>query len=369
VALLGAWVAWFFLARVTLYEVTDTARLENVVYPVESSILGRVVATQLVLGQEVQASDVLVELDAKAQRLQLKEEQVQLATLPAQLNALRDEIKLEEQALREERQATRLALDEARARYREAEATMRFAEEEAKRLTRLHASGVVAELDLLRARAEVQKRLAAANTLHFAVGRLDWDQRTKESERKTRLEQLKREITQLEGQIATAAVTIKRLEYEIEQHLIRAPMTGRLEEIANVEIGAVVSKGDKIGAVVPQGKLKAIAYFLPQAALGRIRPGQHARLRLYGFPWTQYGSISATVMGVASEARDGRVRVELTIHPNPVSPIPFQHGLPGTVEVEVDHVSPATLVLRVAGRHLSVRRSELTPRDDREAER
>jgi membrane fusion protein (multidrug efflux system) len=76
-------------------------------------------------------------------------------------------------------------------------------------------------------------------------------------------------------------------------------------------------------------------------------------MRLDGFPWTQYGTIAATVTSVASEVRDGRVRVELTVHPNPASPIPFQHGLPGSVEVEVEHVSPATLLLRVAGKLLA----------------
>ena len=34
--------------------------------------------------------------------------------------------------------------------------------------------------------------------------------------------------------------------------------------------------------------------------------------------------------------------------------IPLQHGLPGTVEVEVERVSPATLVLREVGKHLGV---------------
>jgi hypothetical protein len=77
--------------------------------------------------------------------------------------------------------------------------------------------------------------------------------------------------------------------------------------------------------------LKIITDFLPPAALGRIQPGQPARLRLEGFPWTQYGAVSATVASVASEVRDGWVRVELA------------------VRAEVDHVSPATLVLRTAG--------------------
>jgi hypothetical protein len=32
----------------------------------------------------------------------------------------------------------------------------------------------------------------------------------------------------------------------------------------------------------------------------------------------------------------------------------LQHGLPGTVEVEVERISPATLVLREVGTHLGV---------------
>jgi Cation efflux system protein CusB domain 1 len=92
-----------------------------------------------------------------------------------------------------------------------------------------------------------------------------------------------------------------------------------------------------------------MADFLPSAAIGRIQTGQPARLRLEAFPWTQYGAVSATVASVASEVRGGQVRVELAVRPDAVPLIPLQHGLPGTVEVEVDHVSPVTLVLRTAG--------------------
>ncbi|MFQ5904353.1 MAG: HlyD family secretion protein, partial [Candidatus Binatia bacterium] len=53
--LLGAWAVWFCLARVAVYEVTDTARLEadRAAHPVEAPVAGRVVATRLALGQEV----------------------------------------------------------------------------------------------------------------------------------------------------------------------------------------------------------------------------------------------------------------------------------------------------------------------------
>jgi len=352
--LLGSWVGWFLFAQVTLYEVTDTARLEvgREVHPIQVSAAGRVVATRLTLGGEVQAGDVLVELDTEAERHRLEEERASLATVSAQLDVLRKEVVAEEQAGREDQRAAHAALSEARVQAQGAEVAVSFAEEEAERWTRLQARGYVAELDLLRARDEAQKRRTTANALCLEVSHLEKDQRTKKSDRKARFERLNREVSQLEGQLATTTEVIERLAYEIEKRRIRAPAAGRLGEVANLRIGAFVLEGDRLGAIVPQGELRAVAHFLPPPALGRIQPGQPARMRLQGFPWTQYGTIAATVASVANEIRDGRVRVELTVHPDPTSPIPFQHGLPGAVEVAVDHVSPATLLLRLAGKFL-----------------
>src|SRR5262249_14310840 len=66
----------------------------------------------------------------------------------------------------------------------------------------------------------------------------------------------------------------------------------------------------------------------------------------------QYGFVSADVRRVASEVRDGTVRVELAVVPDPESRIPLQHALPGSIEVLVENVSPARLLFRSAGRLL-----------------
>jgi membrane fusion protein (multidrug efflux system) len=229
----------------------------------------------------------------------------------------------------------------------------RAADEEAELFTRLQARALPSQLDALRAKAEAQKRQAAADTLRLAVSRAEGDHRTQESDRKAHLEGLRRDVTRLTGEMATATATVERLTHEIERRRIRAPMAGRLGEVAGLRIGSVVSEGDRLAAVVPYGELTVVADFPPPSALGRIRPGQSARLRLEGFPWTQYGSLAATVSRVASEVRNGHVRVELAIHPDWASPIPLQHGLPGTVEVQVERVALATLVLRTAGKLLA----------------
>ena len=175
------------------------------------------------------------------------------------------------------------------------------------------------------------------------------EQQTRDSEREVRLRRVQLEITRLEGERATATAAIERLQYEVEQRHVRAAVSGRLGEVEALRIGAVVREGDKLGVVVPSGAVRVIAEFLPSAALGRIRPGQPARMRLQGFPWAQYGTISATVASVGSEVRDGRVRVELVVNGSGAR-IPIQHGLPGSVEVQVEYASPASLALRAAGR-------------------
>jgi membrane fusion protein (multidrug efflux system) len=329
-----------------VYAVTDTARLEveRAAHPIETPVDGRVVVTHLVLGREVQGGAVLVELEAEPQRLQREEERTRLAALTHQLEALRAEVATTAQALTESQQAARLALDEAGAQFQEAQARAQFATEEATRSTRLHARGFLAELDLLRVQAEAQRRQAAASSLRLAIDRLQREQRTRESDRKAQLERLKREITNLEGQRTTIAATLERLAHELERRHIRAPVAGRLGEVATLQIGMFLKAGDKLGAVVPAGSLKLVAEFLP-------------------FPWTQYGSLATTVSNVASEVRDGWVRVELAMAAPQEARMPLQHGLRGTVEVEVEQATPATLVLRAAGQLLARPRAWLAARD------
>jgi membrane fusion protein (multidrug efflux system) len=158
-----------------------------------------------------------------------------------------------------------------------------------------------------------------------------------------------------------SAAALGRLEHEIDLRRVRAPVKGRLGDVATLRVGAVVKEGDKLGAVIPTGDIRIVADYTPGSAVGRIRPGQSARMHPEGFPWTQYGSLRATVERVANEPRSGRIRVELVVARDPGGAIPLQHGLPGTLEIEVDRVSPAVLVLRSAGGRFSAPASAHEP--------
>lgn len=361
VIVLGGWFVWAWRARVSLYEVANTARLEveHAAYPIEAQVSGKVVKNYLVLGQHVDAGQLLIELDDASERFKLEEQQAQPLARESQVAALRSEIAAGEKALNEARQTASAALDQARAQVREAEEAARFAHIEEDRLSPLRASGVISELELLRLKSETQKRDAAAAGARLAVVKLEQEHRTIGRDREAQLERLKSEITRLESQMFTDRATIKKMEHEIGIRRIEASVSGQVGEVTEQHPGTFIQAGAKLGAIIPEGGLKIVAHFPAESALGRIQPGQPALLRLDGFPWGQYGSLAATVTTVAGEAKDGHVRVELQMLRDQVSAIPLQHGLPGTIEIEVRKVSPLMLVLEYVAASLGAAREKV----------
>lgn len=135
---------------------------------------------------------------------------------------------------------------------------------------------------------------------------------------------------------------------------------GKLGEVGAVRMGSVLKEGDRIATIVAPGNLRVVAQLPPASALGRVKEGQLARVRLEGFPWTEFGDVTAQVTQVASEVRDNHARVELTILKHSEL-IPLQHGMPATAEIGIEKASPAQLVLRAAGQLVAKARSEPAP--------
>ena len=354
ITILGGWTAWLVMARVSVYEISDSGRIEvdTSLYPISVPITGKVMTTYLAVGREVKAGDLLIEFEATDERLRLDEARTQVATLAPQLGALRDEVAAEEAARKEQLKAGQIAIDQARSQFEEAKASVQLAEDEATRIARLQANGILSDVDLARAQIEVRRRRAATEAVRLQIDRLQADLRNHDSDSQVRIERLNREIASVEGQVTTATATSNRVAHDIEKRTLKAPVSGRIGEAVDLRAGSIVNASDKVGVIIPTGELKAIAYFRPSSAIGRIQPGQSARLRLEGFPWTQYGVIKATITTVASEPRDGRIRVDLALDRDPDSAIPFQHGLPAMVEVEVGRLSPAALLLRAVGERI-----------------
>lgn len=350
-ALFGAWVLWFLLARVTVYAVSESARLEveEAACPIEASVDGRVSATHIVLGADVQQGDALLELDTQSHRFELGELRAVRAGRMSELQPLKDEIRAQERQLEDLRRAGIQGLEELAAEMREEEAALRLADNVVTRSGKMRAEGLVSEIEFARAQFEVEKHRAGLERNHAATQRLESDRGAQISELEAKVAESRRLEARVQSEIAGAEAAAATLENEIEQRTLRAPVSGRLGGTANLRVGQFVAKGTHLAAIVPRGGVKIVAAFRPQDALGRIHSGQNARFRLQGFSWTQYGFVPASVTSLASEALAGSARVESSIARGFEFPVALQHGWPGTLEIEVERVSPATLVLRASG--------------------
>jgi len=353
----SAWTAWMVAARITVYATTTAARLEvdRENHPVDAPVGGRVISSPVLAGRHVKAGDILIELDANAERLAQGEAAARLGPAAQQIRSLRDELRATEDALTEDERGAQAASDETNARIQESRAAADLAVDEARRLNGLHDNGLVSEIELLRAAKAADERQADARAITFGASRTLRDLDARRHDRLARIARLQNEIAEVEGARGGASAASDRLGYEIEQRVVRAPIGGVVAEVSPLKAGSMVRTGDRLCTIVPEGILKVVALFAPSVALGRVRDGQAARIRLEGFPWTQYGSTAARVTSVAGELRDGQVRVELTLHAAADSTIPFQHGLPAEVDVEVEQTSPMNLVLRSAGLGLRTR--------------
>lgn len=358
VAVLAAWAAWMFFARVPLYEVSASARLEagRAPHPLQAPIDGRLIESFLEPGRRVEADDVLVRIEAGTQEATKREAEARLTALEREARARSAELALLESAAVEERAAAQAALDAARARQRELEAPEGYLRGEAGRLTELSNEGLVAPRDAMRGVSEAERQAAAVASARAAVEQLERDEGVKQRERDAQRQRLLAELERLDGETRALRESLGRFAIEVDRRLVRAPIGGTVAEAADLRPGTFVSAGQTLGVVVPEGGLVLVAR-LPPAALGRVAAGQPARLRLVGFPAAQYGSLPAHVARVSGEVREGTIRAELSLDDPESSRVPLRHGLPGEVEIEVERLSPAALLLRLAGQALDAPRA------------
>lgn len=291
-------------------------------------------------------------MDDEPQRLKLAEKRARREGVVAQLDPIGREITSRSATLQEAAEAGRMRIDEANARFLEAKAIADLRALEAKRSVTLKKEGFVTVEEVERTTATAKAARATTEALERARARAEAEYKSQTSAIAGEIAALERQQGALRAEQATLEAELKTLEREIAYRKIRSPIAGRIGEVFGLRTGAFVDGGDIVATVVPTGNLRAVAEF-SLSSVGRLEAGQSARMRLDAFPWTEFGTIPAEVHAIATEAKNGRVRVELALGSASNSAIPIQHGLTGLAIVEVEQVAPWTLVLRAAGHRIS----------------
>ena len=334
--------AWGVLARVPVCVVTlhTPLALDPALQVVMTPVAGQVRVTHLQVGREVEAGEVLVELDSTAQRLQLEEAQQHLRALEAHRTARRQEGAALEAAWQATTQAAQAAQAEARSRHDAAVRALQVAQEKVQRL------GPLSPL------ADLQAQKTAVETTHRSFQQLAYAQQVQAAEWGVRLAQHQREVVILEGDLAVAKARLAQHASALEGTTLRAASAGRLGAVAALLPGTVVQAGAWLGVLGPPGAFLVTAVVPPAVAGRHLRAGQPAWLRVPSAPGRPAGTLPATVVQVAEASPDMRVRVILQLSPETLAQWPLQPLAVGTVVVEVDSQAPITVAIRTLSQSL-----------------
>ena len=353
-----AWVTWSVTARIPIYATSDLARLESRMstYRIAPAVDGHISRADLQLGQIVHKGQILVELDSTTPRNALEEGTTRLAALRRDVAALNRQVQAEMRAFEADRARQAVAIQEAGAAVDEATAHLESARRQSDDLAKLRAAGIAPEANASAAAQDAKAKFARVTTLDLGRQRLETTRAVSAAEAESRVAALQAQGTRLEGEVAVSESAIAQLRHEIELRRIVAPESGRIGELKNVHVGTFINAGTGLGTVVPDESLRIVADLSPEL-MTRVRAGEPARFRYEGLSTLTHGSIAAAVMRTGTEVRDGTFEVILAPESGQPAPaIPLAHGLRGSIDIEVERLSPLNLLLRRAGELTEPRR-------------
>lgn len=348
----AVWSLWLFFGELRVDRSTSHAWIEaeGRARPIQAHVAGKIAHGSLELGRRVEEGELLVQLDDTAEQLRRAEELAHRDVLRDELEMARAELEGEREILEHLAAFAAAAKSTARTAKRTAEELARLTEEETRRIRRLDELSVIAELSALEQEAKHERAMGEASLRGAELRQSEASLRVELEERRARIKRLAHGLARLEAKIRLSDLTIARLDHEIERYRIRAPTSGLVAELTAVGDGGLVAASQHLGTVVPEGSLRAVAELLPSEAVGLVKVGQPARLRLDAHPWMHEGTIEGTVTAVAWVPTHDRIRVEIGIER---SAVPLHHGLTAVAEIHVDTTTPFLLVMRAAGDLLS----------------
>lgn len=353
--LLAAWAAWFFFGRVSVYEASKSAFVEvaSASRMVSADKGGKLVASGIYVGRKVRAGEVIAELDAREEKLKLAAAEARLARFPEQIKAMQTALASTERARDGASGSASATVAAARARTQAAQADADFSGNLADRQRKDSEAGGIAPVDAERSATEARKLAAARDAARHEERIAASTALTATATRAADAASVASSLAGTEGDYAATLALVEQLRLDVEARQIRAPTDGVIGQVTPHRLGEMLPAGAKLATIVPAGDLKIVADFDATRGLGRISEGQQAKLRLSGFIWTEYGEFPARVAHVAAEASGGRLRVELLMPRRTDAAFQLRHGMAGQVDVLLEDVSPAILLLRALGQILA----------------
>lgn len=303
---------------------TDNAYVRGDVTALASKVAGYVTVVAVADNQAVRPGDILFQIDDRDYRARLAQADANLAAARAQCANVDAEAELQQAVIRQ-----------AEAKHRAALADLTLASKSADRRHELGRRGTVSQAQVDDADAARSGAAAGVAAAAAAVA----------AERQ-RIAVLAARREAAVAAVAQAQAARALAEIDLDSTVVRAPVGGVVGN-RQVRVGRFVTPGTPLLDIVPLTELWIVANFR-ETKLAHIRPGQHARITIDGYPDAAIaglvdsfapGSGSAFSLLPADNATGNFVRVVQRVpvkirfagHPLPGRLVP---GLSARVEID-----------------------------------
>jgi len=105
-----------------------------------------------------------------------------------------------------------------------------------------------------------------------------------------------------ERQIDDYTQKLAKATAERERKTILSPISGVVEESVITNVGQVVTVGQEVMRIVPDDSQLELRVYVLNSDIGFVKAGQEAVVKIQSFPFTRYGTITAKVTNVATDA-------------------------------------------------------------------
>ena len=339
-------VAWSIIGRIDVHSTLQGKIIPSgKVKVIEPLITGTIKAIRVKPGSRVAQGDVLLELDPTehaADRTKLEEElgmlELTSVRLLTALDAVANETPARDAELEPPEDAPRemVVLQQSLLRQSliayEAERASIQAEIDQREREKDRVTASVSERDKLIALtaersdifAELHQQGFGSKARALDAAQLLQDQTVALVEEQGRLAEVKAGITALEKrmierreayadkaitELADAEARISAARQDLTKALLRerqstliAPVAGRVQQLAVHTVGDVVTTGQQLMVIVPEGTTLEVEAMLLNKDKGFVEEGQTVRIKVETFPFTKYGTISGEVMHVSNDA-------------------------------------------------------------------
>jgi hemolysin D len=100
----------------------------------------------------------------------------------------------------------------------------------------------------------------------------------------------------------TTKQRVARSQATISHMTLRSPISGTVQAMSITNTGQVISSGQEVMRVIPEGSALEIEVYVLNKDIGFVKLNQEAIVKIESFPFTRYGTVIAHVSSIAKDA-------------------------------------------------------------------